>query len=226
MSGCIVRNGVLPYVGWRGGSLLKWDLCCSLAVKCRLSFPEFQHFLNLYRYTEAINLVYSRNTFDTAEAHVVAFLPHILLPERFHAIRSFQIRITMPVPPSYPPPSFYTTTMSPEKLEKARKPEHENRTLWNMTWKNLSKMEGLVILKVEVKVDERLQHLWEVEEFDCVRLVTRPKEVRLVLPDVLAERFVGKTGNSNCTVQDWVADRVHDQTISEHKYGFYLGRGP
>ncbi|KAE9373969.1 hypothetical protein N431DRAFT_439057 [Stipitochalara longipes BDJ] len=155
-------------------------------------------------YSEAIELLYSQNTFDTTQADVIAFLPRLLLPVSFNTIRNIQILLNVWMPPSYPP--HYDPSMTPEKLEKAKKRGHYYRKIWNAIWRNLSEMENLVDLRVEVNVLGRMQHLWEAKEFDCVEWVTRPQEILLVLPDDLTRRFSGKIGSGNCTVESMITD--------------------
>jgi hypothetical protein len=148
--------------------------------------------------------VHSQNTFDTTQADVIAFLPRLLLPESFNAIRNIQLLLSVWMPPSYP--QNYDPSMQLEKLEKAKKNEHYYRKIWNAIWKNLTEMENLVNVRVEINVPWRLQYLWEAKEFDSVKWIHRPREIRLVLPDDLARRFVGKIGSGNCTVESMITD--------------------
>jgi len=158
----------------------------------------------LPRYSETVRLLYSQNTFDTTQADVIAFLPRLIVPESFNTIRHLQILLSLWMPPSYPP--HYDPSMTLEKLEKEKKHGHYYRKIWNAIWKNLSEMESLASLRVEVNVLGRMQHLWEAHEFNCVKWVHRPREVHLVLPDDLARRFTGKIGGGNCTVESMIAE--------------------
>ncbi|PMD41087.1 hypothetical protein L207DRAFT_581539 [Hyaloscypha variabilis F] len=119
-------------------------------------------------YSETIELVHSQNTFDTTQADVIAFLPRLLLPESFNAIRNIQLLLSVWMPPSYP--QNYDPSMPLEKLEKAKKNEHYYRKIWNAIWKNFTEMESLVNVRVEINVPWRLQYLWEAKEFDPGRL--------------------------------------------------------
>jgi len=130
---------------------------------------------------------------------LVAFLPRLVRVDQLNAIRNIPILFSVWVPPSYPSAALYDPSMPPEKLEKAKKREHYERRVWKVAWKNLSTMEGLMKLRVEIHIFGRLQYLWEASEFDCVKLVIRP-QIQLVLPDMLAERIAGKIESDNCTV--------------------------
>jgi hypothetical protein len=127
----------------------------------------------------------------------MAFLPRLLLPGRLNAIRNLQFLWTVHSPPSHPSP--FQQTLRPHRLEKANKRGHYHRRTWNVIWKHLAEMEGLVYLRVELNLNMHRENRWEVQEFDCVRWVYRPREFHLVLPDIVARRLVGKL--SNCSVE-------------------------
>lgn len=67
-------------------------------------------------------------------------------------------------------------------------------------------MEGLEILRVELTMHGRHDHLWEVEEFDCVQWLHRPRGISLLLPDTVARRMTGKIGMGNCTVKSSIEE--------------------
>lgn len=81
------------------------------------------------------------------------------------------------------------------------KREHYYSKTWKRIWKNLSGMEGLVNLRVELMILGRQEDLWEAQEFQFTKLVHRPQQFRLVLPDSVARRMAGKIEGSNCTVE-------------------------
>jgi hypothetical protein len=158
------------------------------------------------RYSESIDFLYSCNTFDTTDADVVAFLPRLLLLHRMNKIQNVQIRLGVSLPPSYPSNFGRPEDLDPEDLGRARKHDHYYRKLWNAIWKNLSEMEGLKTLRVELNMLGYHENLWTAEEFNCVKLVSRPCEIQLVLSDMMARRLIGKVKIGNCTVKNVLAD--------------------
>jgi hypothetical protein len=158
------------------------------------------------RYSEAIDFLYSCNTFDTRDVDVIAFLPRLLLPHRINAIRNLQILLSVSMPPSYPSLFDQPDFIPAKKLQKARKYDHHYRNLWDAMWNNLSEMEGLVTLMVELNMLGRHDHLWEADDFGCVRWVHGPREVRLVLSDTVARRIAAKVGIGNCSVKSNIVD--------------------
>lgn len=114
-------------------------------------------------------------------------------------MRNLDFVWTVSAPPSYPSP--YQESLAPDKREKAMKREHYYSKTWKTIWRNLSGMEGLVSLRVELMILGRQEHLWEAKEFQFTRLVHRPQQFRLVLPESVARRISGKIEGSNCTVE-------------------------
>jgi len=98
-------------------------------------------------------------------------------------------------------PSPFQQSLAPEKREKAKKREHYYSKTWKTIWKNLSEMEGLVNLRVELMILGRQEHLWEAQEFHLTRLVSRPQQFHLILPESVARRIGGKIEGNNCTVE-------------------------
>lgn len=153
------------------------------------------------RYSETIDFLYSCNTFDTRDADVIAFLPRLLLPHRISKIQKLQILLSVSMPPSYPSLFDRPEVIPAKKLHKARKFDHSYRKLWDAMWNNLSEMEGLVTLMVELNMLGRHNHLWETNDFGCVRWVHGPREVRLILSDTVARRIAADVGVGNCIVE-------------------------
>ena len=123
--------------------------------------------LTICRYSESIDFLYSCNTFDTNDADVIAFLPRILLPHRINKIRNVQILLSISLPPSYLPTNGRPVLTLLQQPEKIKQHNHYYKKQWNAIWKTLSEMEGLEILRVELTMHGRHDHLWEAEEFAC-----------------------------------------------------------
>jgi len=88
-------------------------------------------------YSEAIDILYTENTFNVRKSRTVVELPGTILPHRFHSIRSLHIdtvfdypwpQTTLPFP--YWPPDVPDT--------------------WPMAWKVIAKMRGLRNLRVSL----------------------------------------------------------------------------
>jgi hypothetical protein len=162
--------------------------------------------LTICRYSESIDFLYSSNTFDTNDADVIAFLPRILLPHRINKIRNVQILLSISLPPSYLPTNGRPVLTLLQPPEKIKQHNHYYKKQWNAIWKTLSEMEGLEILRVELTMHGRHDHLWEAEEFDCVQWLHRPRDISLLLPDTVARRMTGKIGMGNCTVKSSIEE--------------------
>ncbi len=79
---------------------------------------------NIHSYSEIIDFVYELMIFDTREPDVIIFLPRLLLPKRMHLIQNLEFLWALRHLPSL--------------------------KLWESVWKNLSDLEGLLELTVEL----------------------------------------------------------------------------
>jgi hypothetical protein len=164
-------------------------------------------------YVETIDLVYSRNHFDTDCVSIMAYLPRILLPQRIHAIQSFNFTWTVVAPPSFPHPQRCAWNEQSEKMEKAKRKIHYHRQTWELAWKNLAAMEGLVNLRVTLNTKSRVRYsqlsnsdLWKVEELEIVKTVTRPRNFQLVLHAELARRAREEITGPNLEIIELVVE--------------------
>jgi hypothetical protein len=125
---------------------------------------------------------------------VIAFLPRILLPYRMNKIRNIQILLSISLPPSYLSTRGRPGVLPLQQPEKMKQYNHYHQKLWNAIWKTLSEMEGLEILRVELTMHRRHDHIWKAEKLDCFQSLSRPRDIHLLLPDTVARRVTGKIG--------------------------------
>ncbi|KUJ23372.1 uncharacterized protein LY89DRAFT_180516 [Mollisia scopiformis] len=145
-------------------------------------------------YSEAIKLLYSMPSFDFANGSKIAYLPRVLLQQRINLIRTLNVTWRLEDPPSLPSPPRRSS--DPDKMEKAKQKNHHYRETWVAVWQNLAAMEGLVDLKVELKIGSRKRrhirhtrsHLWNASDLEIAKTVTRPRNFQLILPAELENR--------------------------------------
>ncbi|KAI2467338.1 hypothetical protein F4781DRAFT_402525 [Annulohypoxylon bovei var. microspora] len=109
-------------------------------------------------YSEAIHFLYSNNSFDTIFPEFIAYLPGLVLPQRFSAIRSVHLQWTFDLPPQLPP---YGRSG----------PRHDDM-MWVKVWSTLTQMKGLTELRVEIRIPEGSEWalpLWAEKEVDVLR---------------------------------------------------------
>ncbi|KAF2817983.1 uncharacterized protein BDZ99DRAFT_24991 [Mytilinidion resinicola] len=123
-------------------------------------------------YSEAIDLLYSSNSFafrhDAGGPLVI--LPDLLLPQRFHAIRSLSL---------FWVPDFWVSLDPPSRLTEE----------WEFAWKVIASMKGLQTVYVDLAQDglmrpdlERLQE-FKAQIIEPVKAITTPlKAFRMVWP--------------------------------------------
>jgi len=75
-------------------------LCCKLVVRCKVSFFCQCNLSQLkrFRYTEAIEVLYTNNTFKSTQHHNTIYFPKYLLKQRLHSIRSFHCTLQLGYP--------------------------------------------------------------------------------------------------------------------------------
>ncbi|KAH7336257.1 hypothetical protein BKA65DRAFT_506003 [Rhexocercosporidium sp. MPI-PUGE-AT-0058] len=151
-------------------------------------------------YTETIDLLYTENTFDVLDNDAMLFLPRLLLPQRVNTITSLRFSWRLRSPPSTLPPSHWMQDQ--RKAAKRNKKSNDYREAWFTTWNNLSRMEGLRKLTLELNILFSRAAEWTVEELDIVKSVTVPGTLNLVLKGGMAQRMIGNVGASNCCVVD------------------------
>ncbi len=130
-----------------------------------------------FRYTEAIDFLYSSNTFVTLDPRVLKWLPITLLPQRIDAIRSLRfIWLLSNGPPVGIPPGF----AGPQYQELAR---YQDR--WREIWYIISTMKSLqsLYVKLEVSTDWATLNKESAEILlEPIKQITRPKIFVLSLP--------------------------------------------
>jgi hypothetical protein len=125
------------------------------------------------RYSEALNILYSKNVFLVESPDVMAYLPRMLLSQSLQSIRHLRF--------------LYDLGISPPA------------ELWSASWKTLSEMQGLVDLRVVMRVLQG-EDLWTLDDLEVLNSVTWPEKFSLFLPVRMFQRFSKIVGGSNCRV--------------------------
>jgi hypothetical protein len=161
-------------------------------------------FLSDHRYSEAINILYSGNTFIVRAPDILSHLPRMLLPRRLNSIRSLRFYYILGAPPSVHPPS--RQPHNAKELKKLKNRNNYYRKTWFMNWKTLAEMEGLMKLTVELDIaGGGADGMWTVEDLEVVKSVTKPEKLSLILPETMVGRMAG-VGGPNCQVSSLFLD--------------------
>lgn len=126
-----------------------------------------------YRYSEAIDILYSCNIFGFPNTNYLIVLPRHLIPLHFNAIRS--LNFTMRLEKLCP---IYTDFYPSDHGDQLK-------ILWASQWKNIASMERLRELRVRMKVPFRWRGVWIREQIlllEPLKQITRPKVFVLTLP--------------------------------------------
>ncbi|KAH7342628.1 hypothetical protein BKA65DRAFT_294953 [Rhexocercosporidium sp. MPI-PUGE-AT-0058] len=168
-------------------------------------------------YQEAIDILYTSNTFTVSYPTTIEFLPLTLLPQRVDTIRNLRFSWDFWGPPPFSE-SFWRGRCSDSGLITLRK----RQRAWLNIWRIMAAMTGLRQLYVKLNVDDR----WEAisldnatELLEPIKQVTQPNHFVLSLPfpamyenmppPVLSGRWVAKGWEgsdpwdnlSNCKIQ-------------------------
>lgn len=128
------------------------------------------------RYSEAISLLYSENTFMIGNEAVLDYLPILLLPQRINAIRSLRFRWDLGISPVE-----ILFPYEPHDVD----PRSPN--IWLSVWQNMAAMEGLRTLHVELCLPLYRRDWYNADKarvpqvLPPIREVVRPKEFVLTL---------------------------------------------
>ncbi|MCJ1261667.1 hypothetical protein MMC22_001533 [Lobaria immixta] len=127
-------------------------------------------------YSEAIEILYSRNVLDLDTDHLLT-LPELLIPPHFNAIRF--LNITLPLEEKC---SMFVEVFFERFSEDVR---DWLRVPWLDVWENIASMEGLRELHVQMTVPLRRRSDWvrdQISLLEPLKVVTRPKVFLLTLP--------------------------------------------
>ncbi|KAF2501941.1 hypothetical protein BU16DRAFT_424012, partial [Lophium mytilinum] len=123
-------------------------------------------------YSEAIEYLYSANTFSLLYSNHLIHLSTLLIPARLNAIRVLRIRWAIRGLPYYVRPSGEHLTF------------REDTEYWQQSWRALAQMRGLRDLRIRL-VDTVWQNQWlqlESRLMEGVREVKTPRVFEVVLP--------------------------------------------
>lgn len=115
------------------------------------------------RYCEAIDYLYSSNTFVTSDIDVIEYLPLVLLPQRIYAIRSLRFKWGISDYPPFEVPAGYEGPIWDEFACR-----HDR---WETVWHNLAMMRNLRSLCVRLVVSP---HFWGTLNRESARLLLKP----------------------------------------------------
>ncbi|KAH7319503.1 hypothetical protein BKA65DRAFT_541580 [Rhexocercosporidium sp. MPI-PUGE-AT-0058] len=170
-------------------------------------------------YQEAIDILYTSNTFTVCYPPTMEFLPLTLLPQRLDTIRDLRFSWDFRGPPPFSESFWRRAHCSDSALITIRK----RQRAWLNIWRIMSTMTGLRQLYVKLNVDET----WAVlslhsatELLEPIKQVTQPDHFVLSLPfppmyenmppPTIRSRWVAKSGwegsdpwddLSNCKIQ-------------------------
>lgn len=163
----------LPRHGQPVASIDMSSSVCRFCLSCWESWSADAH----SRCSEAIEILYSANTFDINTNWTLRWLSQKILPQHFHAIRSPRLRWFLPGVPA-----------TDIKTEADDFWAFDNEREWRTTWQCLASMQGLKYLHVELYTYSRMID-WRVElskndsaVFEHLKAVTRPEHFDLILP--------------------------------------------
>lgn len=147
---------------------------------------------------EAIEYLYSENYFVTDET-VMSSLPLMLLPNRVDSIRSLRVIMRVSRPP-YDPHLEITNHDTSEVASALLQLAQRRYEDWKIIWQNISAMQSLKDLRVELEGDidawPYLNREKAVELLSPIMQVTRPKQFVLRFPVFFRDdRFVTDTHN-------------------------------
>ncbi|KAE9364359.1 hypothetical protein N431DRAFT_563682 [Stipitochalara longipes BDJ] len=127
-------------------------------------------------YIEAIDILYSSNTFAISDPAVIEYIPLALLPQRINAIRTLRFLWQLPNTPPIDFPDFPGPGREAH-LKRLRK--------WKKIWKIISTIAGLRELHIKLNVPGEwatLNREAAVELLEPLRQVTKPEVFLLSLP--------------------------------------------
>lgn len=148
------------------------------------------------RYSEAIDHLYSSNTFATHDADILEFLPLLFLPQRIDKIKSLAFTWRFQ---RYPPIGRY---VNPE--ESYKEDQDARRASWTIVWHQIASMQNLKCLSVKLNVRDAWWGSFDPESCDMllepIKKVTRPDTFILTLP-------FPADSTSRLRINSWSADK-------------------
>lgn len=136
--------------------------------KCFMSSLTFD-----YRYSEAFDILYSRNVFGLSDTHHLHLLPKLLIRPHFNSIHF--LNLTMRLERTC---AFLVEGFSMDHLD-------ELIISWASQWKNIASMEGLRELHVQMIVPLHRRKDWireQISLMEPLKVITRPRVFLLTLP--------------------------------------------
>ena len=124
------------------------------------------------RYSEAIEFLYSQNTFKILNEDCLSYLPQLLLPQRINAIRYICFEWFLKHAPDV-------------ESHQSKKDAAHNFVAWKTIWQNLASMQSLKHLWIELDIDKTWKHEWMERQstvLEPIKAVTRPKHFKLIIP--------------------------------------------